>query len=254
MRRVVRGDGVARSRVDAGRPARDGEAGQEATPPRGAVVRRHCEADVRRRAVEASSDLKGGDCRPSEREAVGLDLRLVLGAVRAVGVAGEPAPDQLAVARHGVEEVGVHDVEAGPAAHDIPRAVVRARDQVVAEPAVVRVAAGTTLEEVGAAPAEQHVVPSEATDEVGAWRSHEPIAPRRAGDAACVGDGDGEKETEQDEYDKAHRLSVTSPVTSGLLVTDVLRLLLRLTERLRGTCSSRHAAGSRSPRRVDPAR
>ena len=132
VRRVVRDDRVARSRVGARRPARDRQAGQEAAPPRGAVVRRHREPDVRRRAVEASPDLERRDGRPTEREAVGLDLGLVLRAVRAVRIAREPAPDELAVARHGVGEVGVHDVEAGSAAHDVPRAVVRARDQVVA--------------------------------------------------------------------------------------------------------------------------
>ena len=192
MRRVVRDDGVARSRVGAGRPARDGEAGQEAAPPRGAVVRRHREPDVRRGAVEASTDLKGGHRRPSEGEAVRLDLGLVLRAVRAVGIAREPAPDQLAVAPHGVGEVGVHDVEAGSAAHDVSRAVVRARDQVVAGAGVVRVATGTALEEVGAASAEQLVAPREALDDVGARRSSEPVVSRCAADrpGACDGYSD----------------------------------------------------------------
>ena len=215
VRRVVRDHGVARSRVGACRAARSGEARQEAAPPRGAVVRRHREPDVRRAAVEASSDLEGGNGRPTEREAVGLDLGLVLRAVRPVGVAREPAPHELAVARHDVGEVGVHDVEAGPAAYDVSRAVVRARDQVVAGTCVVRVASGPALEEVPAAPAEQLVAPSEATDEVGAWRSDESITPRRAGDAACASGGDAENETDEDECEKAHRLSVTRPVTPG---------------------------------------
>ena len=192
MRRVVRDDGVARSRVGAGRPARDGEAGQEAAPPRCAVVRRHREADVRRGAVEASTDLERGHCRPSEGEAVRLDLGLVLRAVRAVRIAREPAPDELAVARDGVGEVGVHDVEAGPAAHDVSRAVVRGRDQVVAGAGVVHVATGTAVEEVGAASAEQLVAPREALDDVGARRSREPVSSRCAADRPRACDGDAE--------------------------------------------------------------
>ena len=174
---------------------------------------RHREPHVRCRPVETSSDLERRHRRSSDGEAVGLHLRLVLRAVASIRVTRKAAPHELAVARHDVGEVGVHDVEAGPAAHDVACAVIRRRDQVVARARVVRVASRTAVEEVRAAAGEQRVVPSEAADEVGTWRSDEPITPRRAGDAACTGGGGAEKETDQDECEQAHRLSVTSSVT-----------------------------------------
>ena len=52
-----------------------------------------------------------------------------------VRVAREPPADELAVARDDVREVGVHDVERRPAAHDVARAVVRRRDRSFPGPA-----------------------------------------------------------------------------------------------------------------------
>ena len=48
--------------------------------------------------VDVPSDLEHGHRRAPEREAVRLDLGLVLGVVAPIGVAREPAPDELAVA------------------------------------------------------------------------------------------------------------------------------------------------------------
>ena len=68
---------LARS-LTPGRHARVGQPGQEPAAPGRAVVRRDGEADVRRPAVEAAADLERRDRRPAEREAVRLDLGLVL--------------------------------------------------------------------------------------------------------------------------------------------------------------------------------
>ena len=106
---------LARS-CDAGRNARERETGEEPAPPRRAVVARNGESDVRGRTVEAAADLERRDGRPAEREAVRLDLGLVLRVGDRVGIAREAAADDLAVARDGVGEIGVHDVRARSAA------------------------------------------------------------------------------------------------------------------------------------------
>ena len=96
--RVVRDDRIARPRVRRRRHARDREAGEEAASPRRAVVGRHGVADVRRGAVVAAADLEGRDRRAPEREAVRLDLGLVLRLGVRVRIARETSPDELAVA------------------------------------------------------------------------------------------------------------------------------------------------------------
>ena len=91
------------------------------------------------RALEAASDLEGGDRRSAEREAVGLDLGLVLGAVVSVRVAREAAADELAVARDRIDQVGVHDVGACAAAHRVTASVVCREHQIGSRPSVHRV-------------------------------------------------------------------------------------------------------------------
>ena len=177
---------LARSFVT-GRHARLGQAREEAAAPRGSVVGRHGEADVGRGALEAPPDLEGGHGRAAEREAVGLDLGLVLAAVVAIRVAREPAPDELAVARDCIEQIGVHDVGTGAAAHRVTAPVVRRETAIRSRPAVERVAAAAAVEEVGAASAEEQVASSEAADRVGARRSDEAVVPGRARDGPRAG-------------------------------------------------------------------
>ena len=204
MRRVEGDDRIARALIRAGRNARDGQAGQEAAAPRRAVVGRHRVADVRRRSVDASADLEGRDRRPPEREAVRLDLGLVLRVRAPVRVAGEPAADELAVACDGVGQVRVDDVEPRSAPGGVARPVVRHRDEVAARAGVDRVATGTALEEVGAAASEELVVPREATDDVRARRPDEPVVPGRARHDARPGGSGGDQGEEDAEGDEAH--------------------------------------------------
>ena len=143
--------GRSPARSTPGRHARLGQTGEEAASPGGSVVRRHGEADVRRRALEAASDLEGGNRRSAEREAVGLDLGLVLGAVVPVRVARESATDELAIARDASTRSAFTTSSAGAAAHRVAASVVCREHQVGSGPAVHRVAAAAAVEVVGPA-------------------------------------------------------------------------------------------------------
>ena len=156
------------------------EAGKEPAPPGASVVARDREPDVVRAAVDAAADLVRDHGRPSDGEAVRLDLRLVLPGRRRVRIAGEPPPDELAVGRDDVGQVGVHDVEPGAAADGVPGAVVLGRDPVDPGPGDEAVAAGPAVQEVGAGERGQPVSAAAAEQHVGARRSHEPVAPVRS--------------------------------------------------------------------------
>ena len=217
---VVRHDWIARSCVNAGRTARERQTGQEPVAPRGAVIRRDSEADVRRAPVEPSADLERGDGRSAEREAVRLGLCFVLRVCRSVGIAREPPADELAVASDCVREIRVHHIHPWSAAHVVACSVVRGRDQVVAWPSVVQVAARPSQEEVGAAHTEELIAPCETADVVRAGGSDQPVVPRGAGDAARSRHSRAEEQTDQDERDDAHHVSRTRAVTPGLHVAD----------------------------------
>ena len=117
----------------------------------------------------------------------GSTSRLVLGVARRVRVAREAPADELAIPSDGVRQVGVHDVETRSAANDVARSVVRGRDEIVARPGVVRVAARAALEEIGPPARRRAVVPAQPAENVGPRRSDEPVVAGRPGDHARAG-------------------------------------------------------------------
>ena len=179
-RRVVRDDRIACTHVQARGNALLREAGKEPAPPGAAVVARDCEPDVVRAAVDAAADLVRDHGRPPDGEAVRLDLSLVLPGRRRVRIAGEPPPDELAVGRDDVGQVGVHDVEAGAAADGVPGAVVLDRDPVDPASGGEAVAAGPAVQEVGSGERGQPVSAATPEQYVRPRRSHEPVAPVRS--------------------------------------------------------------------------
>src|SRR5206468_11639504 len=105
-------------------------------------------------SVEASAHLECCASRPSDREAVRLDLALGLAARVAKGVARDPSAHELAVGCDDVDQIGHDRVHAGTAGDTIPHVVFRC-DAVVSRAAGDDVMAGTAAQEVVASAAKE---------------------------------------------------------------------------------------------------
>ena len=164
VRGVVRDDWVAHA---------VGEPLEEAAVPRPARIGGGRPSDPCRTAVDEPAGLERGHDRRAEREAVRLDLRLVLCA-DVERVARQLARDDLAVVVDVVVQLGDDDVRPGP--HSTRSAAPSAWTATVGP--VLRedhVSAGTAVEQVSAACALEPVVPAAAADRVDLPRSDQPV-------------------------------------------------------------------------------
>ena len=140
----------------------------------------------------------------------------MLGVRSGVRIAGQPSPDELAVAGHLVEGIRVDDVDARSATSRIPGSVVLDGDEIGTRPGIDGVTPRASEEEIRAGYTRDPIVPGAAGKRVRSRCADEAIVPGTAHDGSGSRRRDPEHENGENESEHAHSTGMTAAGSPSL--------------------------------------